>query len=133
MTEREEKDLNYIKDRIEYWTGVDVTTDSKKRKYVNARMVFCRIIRDRFKITTQTIGDFLGRSHCTIVYLTKNWHTIERFDKKHYKVYLFILLEMDSEEIFIGKKPRGKKQDIDIEVLMVRKAIKDAVESLQIV
>lgn len=133
MTERQIKDLKHIKDRIEFYTGLDVTTDTRERKYVYARMVFCRIIRDRYRMTVKTIGQFLGRSHCTIVYLTKNFKTIEKYEKEFYKVYQYILLEMDSEQIYIGRKPIGEKRDIDKDILKVREAIKDAVESLQIV
>jgi len=133
MTQRQIKDLNYIKDRIEFYTGLDVRTDTRKREYVYARIVFSKIMRDRFFMTYQTIADYLGRSHCLILYSLNNWDTIEKYEKELYKVYQYILLEMDSEQIYIGRKPIGEKQDIDKDILKVREAIIDAVESLQMV
>lgn len=132
MTEREEKDLNYIKDRIEFYTGLDVRKNTRKRDYVYIRIVFSKIMREEFLMTYQTIGDYLGRSHCLILYSLKNWDTIEVYEPKLFKVYQYILLEMESEQIFIGKKPIGERRDIEKDILRVRETIKDAVESLQI-
>jgi hypothetical protein len=62
----------------------------------------------------------------------RNFDTIEKYEYSFNKVYQYILLEMESEQIFIGKKPRGEKRDIDKDILKVRDAIQDAVEALQI-
>ena len=132
MTERQIRDLNYIKDRIEFYTGLDIRKDTRKREYVYARQVFSKIMREEFMMTMDTIGKYLGRSHCSIVYAMKNWDTIESYEPQYYKVYQYILLEMDSEQIFIGKKPVGEKRDIEQDILRVREAIKQTIESLQI-
>ena len=132
MTERQIKDLNYIKDRIEFYTGLDIRKDTRKREYVYARQVFSKIMREEFMMTMDTIGKYLGRSHCSIVYAMKTWDTIESYEPQYYKVYQYILLEMDSEQIFIGKKPVGEKRDIEQDILRVREAIKQTIESLQI-
>ena len=39
---------------------------------------------------------------------------------------------MDSEELFIGKMPVGKENNIDKDILKVRSVIQKAVEALQI-
>lgn len=133
MTKRQEIDLNYIKDRIEFYTGLDVRTDTRKRDYVYARMVFCKIMREEFLINLATIGEYLGRSHCSVIYAISNFDIIENYEKGFYKVYQYILLEMESEQIFIGKKHMGDKKDIDRDVLRVREALKQTIESLQII
>ena len=132
MTERQLKDLDYIEDRIVFYTGIDIRKNTRKREYVYARMVFIKIMREEFMMTLETIGKYLGRAHCTVVYALKNWDTIESYEPKYYKVYQYILLEMESEQIFIGRKPIGERRNIEQDILRVRKTIKDAVERLQI-
>jgi|13_taG_2_1085334.scaffolds.fasta_scaffold02898_14 predicted transcriptional regulator len=133
MINKRERDLNYIKDRIKFYTGLDVRTDTRKREYVYARIIFNKILREHFMMTMSTIANYLGRSHASIVHSMKNFETIEKYEPNFYKVYQYILLEMESEQIVIGKKPMGEKQDIDKDVLKVREAIKKAIDSLQIV
>jgi len=132
MTERQLKDLDYIEDRIVFYTGIDIKKNTRKREYVYARMVFIKIMREEFNINMKTIAKYIGRSHCTIVYSMKNWDTIKNYEPEYYKVYHYILLEMESEQIFIGKKPIGERRDIDKDILKVREAIKQTIERLQI-
>ena len=130
--ERREKDLNYIRKRILFYIGLDVKENTRERDYVYARMVFCKVMRNEYKMTFNVIGKYLGRSHCTMVHYMRNFDTIEKYEHSFNKVYQYILLEMESEQIFIGKKPRGENRDIDKDILKVRDAIQDAVEALQI-
>jgi predicted transcriptional regulator len=129
MTERQIKDLNYIKDRVEFYTGLDIRKKTREREYVYARMVFCKIIREEFLMTMDTIGKYLGKSHCTIVHYMKNFDTIEKYEYSFNKVYQYILLEMDAEQIFIGKKPIGERKDINKDILEARDKIQKAVRT----
>jgi hypothetical protein len=139
MTERQIKDLNYIKDRVQFYTGLDIRKKTREREYVYARMVFCKIMREEFLMTMDAIGKYLGKSHCTIVHYMKNFDTIEKYEYSFNKVYNYILLEMDSEQIFIGKMPMGERKDINKDILdarekmqkAVRLAIKDAVKGYE--
>jgi chromosomal replication initiation ATPase DnaA len=106
--ERREKDLNYIRQRILFYIGLDVKENTRERDYVYARMVFCKIMREEYKMTFNVIGKYLDRSHCTMVHYMRNFDTIEKYEYSFYKVYQYILLEMESEQIFIGRKPRGE-------------------------
>lgn len=139
MTERQIKDLNYIKDRVYFYTGLDIRKKTREREYVYARMVFCKVMREEFFMTMDTIGKYLGKSHCTIVHYMKNFDTIKKYEYSFNKVYNYILLEMDSEQIFIGKMPMGERKDINKDILdarekmqkAVRLAIKDAVKGYE--
>jgi hypothetical protein len=132
MIERQIKDLNYIKDRIKFYTGLDVRKNTRKREYVYIRMVFADIMRYRFQMKLKTISDYLGRSHCAIIHSLKKFEELENYEPYLYKVYKYILLEMDSEELFIGKMPVGKENNIDKDILKVRSVIQKAVKALQI-
>lgn len=136
MTERQKKDLDHIKNRIEFYTGLDIRENTRERDYVYARMVFCKIMRDEFLMTMSAIGQYIGKAHCTVVYYIKNFDVIEKYDYNYNKMYNYILLEMDAENVFIGTKFMGKKRDVSKDILdakdkiqnAVRIAVKDALE-----
>lgn len=127
MTERQIKDLNYIKDRVQFYTGLDIRKKTREREYVYARMVFCKVMREEFLMTMDAIGKYLGKSHCSIVHYMKNFDTIENYEYSFNKVYKYILLEMDSEQIFIGKMPMGERKDINKDILEAREKMQKAV------
>ncbi len=129
MTERQLKDLNYIKDRIEFYSGLDIRKKTREREYVYARMVFCKVMREEFLMTMSAIGKYLGKSHCTVVHYMKNFETIEKYEYNYNKMYNYILLEINAEHMFIGTSFMGKKRDISKDVLEVNDKIQEAVRS----
>ena len=139
MKERQIKDLNYIKDRVEFYTGLDIRKKTREREYVYARMVFCKIMREEFFMTMDAIGKYLGKSHCTVVHYLKNFDTIEKYEHNYNKMYNYIQLEMNAEHIFIGTNFMGKKKDISKDVLdfndkiqkVIRTAVKEALKDYE--
>ena len=139
MTERQIKDLNYIKDRVEFYTGLDIRKKTREREYVYARMVFCKIMREEFFMTMDAIGKYLGKSHCTVVHYLKNFDTIVKYEYNYNKMYNYIQLEMNAEHMFIGTNFMGKKKDISKDVLdfndkiqkVIRTAVKEAVKEYE--
>lgn len=132
MTERQIKDLNYIKDRVEFYTGLDIRKKTREREYVYTRMIFCKIMREEFLMTMSAIGEYLGKSHCTIVHYMKNFDTIKNYEHNYFKVYNYIQLEMNAEHLFIGTNFMGKKRDISEDILefndKIQKVIRTAVK-----
>jgi hypothetical protein len=56
-------ELKYIVDTI---FDVDITNSVRKKNFVEARMVFTKILRDK-GVTLVSIGNYLGKNHCSIL------------------------------------------------------------------
>tara|TARA_R110002050_G_scaffold15142_1_gene46905 strand:+ start:565 stop:987 length:423 start_codon:yes stop_codon:yes gene_type:complete len=60
--------------------GVDILDKCRKRNYVDARMVYSKILRDE-KTSYQVIGQSLLKNHASIVYYIKSIDWILEHDK----------------------------------------------------
>ena len=84
MTEKQiERLLKIVSDvfKIE-----DITKQTRLQKYVQARTVVMKILRDN-GIGTAQIGDLLNKHHSSIIHHTKNFDFQLRFDKKLHSKY----------------------------------------------
>ena len=84
MTEKQiERLLKIVSDvfKIE-----DITKQTRLQKYVQARTVVMKILRDS-RIGTAQIGDLLNKHHSSIIHHTKNFDFQLRFDKKLHSKY----------------------------------------------
>lgn len=59
--------MNALKDIVENTFGVNIMKKRRGRDYVNARLIYSRILRDTGH-TFESIGDSLGKDHSTIVH-----------------------------------------------------------------
>ena len=58
----------------------DVLSDCRKQELVYTRMAFVIIIKEKFDLSNQKIGDFLNRKHNDIHYLYKKQETNKYFN-----------------------------------------------------
>lgn len=62
----EHLDMKELKNIVDIIFDVDISNTVRKKDYVEARMVFTKILRDR-GATLVSIADFLDKNHCTIL------------------------------------------------------------------
>ncbi|MEJ6792002.1 MAG: helix-turn-helix domain-containing protein [Lacinutrix sp.] len=131
MTEREIFNYKWIRERIIYYTDVDVLDTRRTRENVNARVVFCKIAREEFWHTWRRIGEYLGKDHATAMHSVKGFEVVKMYEHKFYKAFQMILIELEGEEMIIKHHNLGLKDDIDKEVLDYRESIKNTVEEIK--
>ena len=61
------REFDSLRTAIEKILNVELVTKSNYRKNVNARMIFSKILLDKGH-TSVSIGRYLQRSHCTVIY-----------------------------------------------------------------
>ncbi len=86
-TEDKNSEMNELKDIVESMFLVDIKTKSRIRDAVDARMVFCRILRDRGHQWT-SIGKYLSKDHSTIIHLFQQSTDIFPLDGRLMQMYL---------------------------------------------
>jgi hypothetical protein len=90
-------DMNELRGIVETIFDVDITNTVRKKDYVEARMVFTKILRDR-GVTFVAIGKYLDKNHSTILNYMGNFDNYfnEQSLKKKYIV---------CREAFFQKRP----------------------------
>ena len=64
--------MNELKDIVDAIFNVDISNPIRKEEYVEARMVFAKILRDK-GVTLASIGNYLGKNHCSILNYMSNF------------------------------------------------------------
>lgn len=59
--------LKRLKSLVEYEFGVDINKKTHQRNYVDARGIFSKLAKEELKLTYVEIGEFLSKSHATII------------------------------------------------------------------
>jgi hypothetical protein len=81
--------------------GLDLNTNTRKRDYVNARLVYAKILRER-GYTHESIARSLNRDHATIIYYVRcasNIFMQDRFlEKKYFECKALFLGEIQPIE-----------------------------------
>jgi len=93
-------EMNELKDIVDTIFDVNITNTVRKKEYVDARMVFSKIIHDR-GATVVSIGQYLGKNHSSILNYMANFDNYfsEQSLKKKYVV---------CREAFLQKRPVDK-------------------------
>jgi len=123
MRHMSENSLEHVRQRILYYSDLDVKEPSRKRDHVYARLVFVKIMRDEFLgCTYERIAKFLGRGHSTLVYAYNKFHTIEDYEPKYYKMYKLLLIELEQEHLIIKDKVFGYLEQ-EVEIALTREIV----------
>lgn len=86
MTKTEK--INLLKERVNAFFKVDITTKSRENDEVYARAVYyhiCKILDST--MTTGAIGNTVNRSHSTVIYTLNKFKIAYDYDKKFKQVY----------------------------------------------
>ena len=82
---------------IEYVFELDIFNKSRKRQYVDARMVFAKILHNEGHGSTP-IAKFLKKDHATIIHYFKSVNAILKFDQSLMDKYLYV------KDMYLNKK-----------------------------
>lgn len=135
MTEKQIKDLDYVRDKILFHTNIDVKNPESKIKNINARIIFCNIARIQYKeMSIKSIGNYLGKSHPSVSRYLRDFYLIQNYtnnyERYYYDVYKAILFEMNSEKLINIKKI--SKDFVSNKISKLKQALKEVAEALQI-
>ena len=131
MTEKEMFNYKWLRERILYYTDVDVLDTRRTRENVNARVIFCKIAREQFWHTWRKMGEYLGKDHATCMHSANGFEVVKNYEHKFYKAFQMILVELEGEELMVRYHNFGVKENIDQEVLDYRESIKNKIKELQ--
>lgn len=132
MTERDKEINNYdwLRERVLYYTGIDVLDKKRARENVNARVIFCKIAREYFYYTYKNIGEFLGKDHATVIHSVNGFNVIKMYEHKFYKAFKLMLLELEGEELIVKGHRFGIEDELDNDIKEYREYIKNKVEQI---
>ena len=126
----DETTLKHLRERILFYTDIDVKDKSRKRDVVYARVIFTKLLRDVHETPYQKIGDFLGKNHCTIMHCYKLFDTVQNYERRFYKVYRLLCMEIEQESAIRLKFPELQEQE-DEKTELIRSCIKEAINELK--
>lgn len=89
--------LEQLKQEIEKRYGFEISGQTRKRKVVYARKVFCKLGRI-MKYTFQDIGDTIGVNHCSALYHNNTFYCVEDSDNKIYNGILEDYFDIEEED-----------------------------------
>lgn len=102
LKESDTRKIKKVKQIVNNVFSVDVLLKSRKRKYVNARMVYSKILREQ-NFTYYHIGLSLLKNHASILHYVKSIDWILSYDKKLLKKYEQCLDLLDEQgEDYLG-------------------------------
>lgn len=131
MRDKSENSLEHVRQRILSYSNLDVKNTSRKRDYVYARVVFVKIMRDEFiDCTFEHIAEFLDKTHSSLIYAYNQFTTIEKYEPKYYKMYKFLLIELEQEHLIIKNKVFGHLEE-EKEIAYAREVVVDVMAKVQ--
>lgn len=71
--------FEYTKNVVESLLSVNILINSRERKNVDARMIYCKIMRNS-GYTLSEIGESISKHHSTIVHYMKQFEVLYEFD-----------------------------------------------------
>lgn len=78
-----------LMDIINRHMDIDLRDRCRKRPHVDARRIYCRILRDRgYRLSK--ISKYINRDHTNVIHLLKNWDTIISTDELLSRRYTYI-------------------------------------------
>jgi hypothetical protein len=89
---------NKILNTIQKVTGVDITTKTRKYEFIEARMIYYKLLRDR-GYSLQEIGDTLDKNHATVLHGINVFNDIKDYDKDLMEKYSAAIQLLAGEKI----------------------------------
>ena len=117
------KTLELLRKDIEKHFNVDLKDKSRKRDIVNGKISFGYIARNHLKLTYQSIGDYLGLSHCNIMHYCKSFDGIYKYDKDFR--FLYDLLDVDDYLISDKASIEKELERLNVKRELLQERLKD--------
>jgi len=77
-----------IKQLVENYFKIDITTKTRKREYVEARAIYYKLLRDHTRMSLSAIGETMNKDHTTVLHFTrkiKDWMEYDPQIKQDYE------------------------------------------------
>ncbi len=92
----DKKNFETLKMVFENYFKIDLFEDTRDYKYVYARMIMFKILREDFGMKFQQIGDIYGKHHATVIHLVRKFHDTASYDKKIIRDYEKLLFNYET-------------------------------------
>jgi hypothetical protein len=94
--------LDKIAQRINEEFNVNIFKHTRSRNVVDARSVFCYIVRNEYNLSLHSIADYFIKNgkpydHSTAVHSIKNFEIVRKYDKRVEQVVAAILKDTDQD------------------------------------
>ena len=94
--------LDKIAQRINEEFNVNIFKHTRSRNVVDARSVFCYIVRNEYNLSLHAIADYFIKNgkpydHSTAVHSIKNFEIVRKYDKRVEQVVASILKDTDQD------------------------------------
>jgi hypothetical protein len=101
--------MDNLKRIIDYVFEIDISIKTRKREYVNARMVFSKILNDNgYGVTI--ISKYLKKDHTSIMHYVESVNSVLRFDEGLMAQY------MQAKEMYLSNKSLPNSQEEEIKL-----------------
>lgn len=119
------KTINILKRDIEKAFQVPLIINSRKRKYVNARIAFAQICREYLDLKLSSIGDEINKDHATILHYTKIFEGVYKSDLAFRNDFN----KINPEDYIISGEQKIKKEIklLENKLINLKNRLKDAV------
>lgn len=75
------ENFEILKMVFENYFKIDIFSNTRDYRYVYARMILFKILREDFGMKFQEISDISGKHHATVIHLVRKFHDIISYDK----------------------------------------------------
>jgi hypothetical protein len=94
--------LDKIAQRINEEFNVNIFKHTRSRNVVDARSVFCYIVRNEYSLSLHSIADYFVKNgkpydHSTAVHSIKNFEIVRKYDRRVEQVVAEILKDTDQD------------------------------------
>ena len=120
MESLEVKTLKYL---VNNTMNVNVDMPTRKYRYIKARAICYKILRDQNNMSYESIGRFFSKTHATIIHSIKEFDAMIKYDKQ---------MELDYKSILsVWDKPQDdRKKHIDSLDLVIKIDMEKSIKQL---
>lgn len=125
----------YVANTVNVILGVDIFKIRRHRELVEARFIYCHIMRHKFNKTISDIGRRLDKTHATVIYALKGFENLmslkdKEFREKYNRIINIIQTEYDIDN-YLSEEDIIKIQEDQCRLLSSNKLLADEVKSNQ--
>jgi len=87
---------NHVCNYVSKLTGIpmrDIRNKDKSRRLMEARYIVCYLLRKHHKLNYKEIGNYMNRSHVSIIYIIKQAENMLKFNKEFRECYKDIMIK----------------------------------------
>ena len=107
-------EMNVLKEIVEETFMVDIMSKRRHREIVEARIAFCKIMRDK-GVSLSTMGRYIKKTHATILYYTRLSDIIFKTNPRYAEWFTECKkIFTHGRDLVISREEKDKEKTIDI-------------------